>query len=85
MGQITDMLLDGTLCIGCGEYLGQDNGYPGHCPSCEPEPYASIPAERDGKCQDCGRQCRGVQGLRDHTKFAHGPRALAALDERLAQ
>lgn len=32
MGDIADMMLDGTLCECCGEYIGHgDQGYPGYC------------------------------------------------------
>lgn len=34
MGEIAEMMLDGTLCEGCGEYLGEDLGYPGYCNAC---------------------------------------------------
>lgn len=31
MGEIADMMLDGTLCEGCGEYIGEGDGYPQYC------------------------------------------------------
>ena len=31
MGEIAEMMLDGTLCEGCGEYIGADSGYPQYC------------------------------------------------------
>ena len=37
MGEIADMMLDGTMCQWCGEWLhgGEDGpGYPGLCASC---------------------------------------------------
>jgi len=37
MGDIADMMLDGTLCERCGEYLGEAEGYPRYCPSCQEE------------------------------------------------
>lgn len=37
MGEIAEMMLDGCLCAGCGEYLGADNGYPEYCASCRRE------------------------------------------------
>ena len=39
MGEIADMMLDGTICQGCGEWLcdGEDGpGYPGFCAGCQP-------------------------------------------------
>lgn len=46
MGKIADMMLDGTMCAGCGMYLhdGEDGeGYPSYCESCAPEFDAGIP------------------------------------------
>lgn len=35
MGDIADMMLEGTLCAGCGEYLGADDlGCPQYCAAC---------------------------------------------------
>jgi hypothetical protein len=38
MGDIAEMMLDGTLCQGCGEFLGGDDGLPGYCAGCAPRP-----------------------------------------------
>lgn len=35
MGEIADMMLDGTLCEGCGVYLGDEDGFPSYCVGCE--------------------------------------------------
>jgi hypothetical protein len=37
MGEIADMMLDGTLCERCGEYIGNAVGYPRKCSSCSKE------------------------------------------------
>ncbi len=34
MGEYAEMMLDGTMCQVCGEYLGGDDGYPVTCESC---------------------------------------------------
>lgn len=35
MGEIADAMLDGTLCEGCGAYIGDETGFPGYCsPQC---------------------------------------------------
>lgn len=38
MGEIADMMLDGTLCEVCGVYLGDDDGegagHPQRCKAC---------------------------------------------------
>lgn len=31
MGEIAEMMLDGTLCESCGCYIGQGGGFPGYC------------------------------------------------------
>lgn len=39
MGEIADMMLDGTMCQGCGVFLcdGEDGpGFPGWCSGCKP-------------------------------------------------
>lgn len=40
MGEMAEMLLNGTMCSGCGEWLhdGEDgDGFPGYCASCAPD------------------------------------------------
>jgi uncharacterized Zn finger protein (UPF0148 family) len=34
MGEYAEMMLDGTCCSCCGEYLDTRAGYPVMCPSC---------------------------------------------------
>ena len=34
MGDIADMMLEGILCQGCGEFLGDGEGYPMFCSAC---------------------------------------------------
>lgn len=31
MGEYADMMLDGTCCEGCGEFIGKTTGFPGYC------------------------------------------------------
>lgn len=35
MGEIAEMMLDGTLCESCGTYLGSENDFPTYCAECE--------------------------------------------------
>lgn len=35
MGEYAEMMLDGTCCSSCGEYLGGDEGFPVICASCK--------------------------------------------------
>lgn len=37
MGDVADMMLDGTLCEGCGVYMGDECGFPRLCSSCAKE------------------------------------------------
>jgi hypothetical protein len=40
MGEIAEMMLDGTMCAGCGEWLHDGNdgdGFPGYCSGCAPD------------------------------------------------
>lgn len=74
MGDVADMMLDGTLCQGCGEFIGED--FPSYCGSC-----LSIGDERAGQkaaqpavkveCSVCQRRIKPV-GLKDHMRDAHG-------------
>ena len=34
MGDMADMMLDGTMCQECGQYIGNPVGYPRSCDSC---------------------------------------------------
>lgn len=35
MGEIADMMLCGILCQCCGQYIGEDIGYPVTCEECK--------------------------------------------------
>ena len=37
MGEIAEMMLEGILCQQCGVYLGEGDGFPQLCPSCQSE------------------------------------------------
>lgn len=76
MGEIAEMMLDGTLCSQCGEYLGTDNGFASLCGGCaddawgdyEPEPTAEKPC----KCSNCSRSFGDAQALAQHMRDKHG-------------
>lgn len=79
MGEIADMMLDGTLCERCGEYLGGGGmGFPTLCAACRRD-NTSWPDEDDRfrpkgptrkthQCKTCRRYFRGEEGLRDHQR-----------------
>lgn len=37
MGDYAEMTLDGVFCESCGEYMGEDLGYPQRCADCHHE------------------------------------------------
>ena len=68
MGEIADMMLDGTLCAGCGEFLNEEpTGYPVYCAGCEK---ANRDAERPHKLSvcSCGKRFKNEAALNDHRK-----------------
>lgn len=76
MGEIADMMLDGTMCQGCGVWLhgGEDGpGYPGFCSDCKPKQRSLAPSNPAPKvaCPTCGKRVKAV-GLKDHQRDAHG-------------
>lgn len=83
MGDIAEMMLDGTLCEGCGVYLhGPSQGVPRRCRDCRPSKaeQAAINVERNKAehaaakkhpCPTCGKRLRLV-GMADHIRDAHG-------------
>lgn len=85
MGDISDLMLDGTLCECCGVYMG-DGGIdtPRRCRGCLPSRderkaaniarhEAEQARQRKAKCTVCGRRVRLV-GMADHMRDAHGER-----------
>ena len=82
MGDIADMMLDGTMCSSCGEFLGEDTGYPMMCHDCQKdyikESKAEIKAQNITKnalqkktaCPKCGKRVKEV-GLSNHMRDKH--------------
>ena len=90
MGEIADMMLDGTMCSGCGEWLhdGEDGpGYPGYCSSCAREMAQEHGgASKSGRgsnvsCPTCGKRVK-PRGLRDHQRDVHGVAASETTSEQ---
>lgn len=53
MGEIADMMLDGTLCEGCGELMdGSEPGHPRRCSGCAPKNPSRM---KKGICK-CGKK-----------------------------
>lgn len=67
MGEVAEMMLDGTLCEGCGEYMGEGNGFVRRCAGCAPAAVAvdirhrmrpNKNKKRADKIVQCDRGCR---------------------------
>jgi hypothetical protein len=52
MGDIADMLLDGTLCEICGEYIDdEEGGFPRLCASCKQDQKKERAKKPKAKCR----------------------------------
>jgi len=73
MGEIAEMMLDGTLCECCGSYIGRGSqGYPGYCSrQCAEDRNAVESAAKKVKCAACGKKVKKI-GLTQHMKDKHG-------------
>lgn len=54
MGEYAEMMLDGTLCESCGDYIGADNDCPAQCRACVIE---AAEEEKQLKKQKESKQC----------------------------
>jgi len=80
MGEYAEMILDGTMCSGCGEFLHDGNdgpGYPGLCSLCAREATNLEKRERptsDKKtmqCPDCTRRFATHESYLQHYRDRH--------------
>jgi endogenous inhibitor of DNA gyrase (YacG/DUF329 family) len=72
MGEIADMMLDGTLCECCGAYIGRSQGFPGYCSKQCAQDRGAIEAPIiKVKCKKCGKRVKEI-GLAQHMKDKHG-------------
>ena len=81
MGEIAEMMLDGTLCESCGEFIGSDLGFTQYCsPECAASrgaeylegDHAALDYDRHEKvsCPKCGKRVKAV-GLWQHERDVH--------------
>lgn len=83
MGEVAEMMIDGTLCQGCGIFLNESApGHPCHCYECAAEGKADNKARRISEhhkqqaaqkkipCEKCGRRVK-VVGMADHIRDSH--------------
>jgi hypothetical protein len=81
MGDIADMMLDGTLCEGCGVFLDEDNEshVPRRCRACQESEHIAeihhgtmqLASEMRVTCKQCGKRVKHA-GLKDHQRAKHG-------------
>ena len=75
MGEIAEMMLDGTLCQHCGTFISATPaGYPRTCRACHVE--QSKEAQENSprakvRCDVCGKMVKRI-GLEQHKRDAHG-------------
>ena len=80
MGEIANMMLDGTLCVQCGGYIedGEPDGIPRHC-SAECRRDAGIdrprskPRQRNVPCPICAKPFGSEYAQRQHQRDTHPP------------
>ena len=72
MGEFAEMMLDGTLCEGCGVYMGQSFGAC-RCQDCQSDDRGIKSPQASGKtaCRVCSRRVR-LTGIKDHMRDVHG-------------
>lgn len=67
MGEVAEMMLDGTLCEECGGYIGDAVGYPRSCHGCRPVERSLQKVQ----CPTCGKLVKAI-GLAHHRRDKHG-------------
>jgi endogenous inhibitor of DNA gyrase (YacG/DUF329 family) len=72
MGDIAEMMLDGTLCECCGVPIdGEPPGYPRYCSKlCRRVRAPAVPKATKIPCPTCGKRVKAA-GLHDHMRDAH--------------
>ena len=74
MGEIAEMMLDGEMCEGCGEYLGDGDGFPRRCEACERGAVAyqpTAPKTRNVGCPNCSKKFATHEAYLDHYRAKH--------------
>ena len=83
MGEIADMMLDGTCCASCGEFMGDGDGFAVYCEECseDSEPFDSNDAKGffgDApkpkilrvNCPYCKKRVKEI-GIQNHIRDVH--------------
>ncbi len=78
MGEIAEMMLDGTLCEGCGEFIGNNVGYPQYCSDqCAADrglslkPHKPLQEKKRHKCTACNKKFQRLGSLKQHWLVKH--------------
>ncbi len=80
MGEYAEMMLDGTMCAGCGEYMGGGEGFPGYCSKeCAQETGGYFGGDKPfyprhpkvDPCPVCMKKLRGMEGVKQHLRDVH--------------
>ena len=77
MGEIAEMMLDGTMCQACGEWMyeGSDGpGYPQTCAGCggtEDDLHIPYIAINKVKCLGCNKLFREQAHMEQHKRAVH--------------
>ena len=69
MGEIADMMINGSMCQYCGECFDDEPGYPRSCPSCAEEDEIDTKPEKV-TCAHCGKRVH-ESGLNQHIAAKH--------------
>lgn len=70
MGDVADMILDGTLCEGCGKVVGGAVGYSRKCRQCEKDFKPMEKKKPRVRCPMCHKFVSKA-GMGDHLKEKH--------------
>lgn len=73
MGEIADMMLDGTLCAGCGDYIGDGGSFAIYCPGCEPGGASSRPAAKQPMTPAAQRNAKHNRERKARSRAADKP------------
>ena len=69
MGEIADMMIDGTLDWETGEFIDGDS--PGHPRTARDAVRAKASSGGGPRCPHCNRRCKSAQGVLDHIRAKH--------------
>lgn len=62
MGEWADSILEGMFCEGCGEYMGEGDGYPRKCAACQMEDdKEEIPPKKKHANKKWNNQTKGAK------------------------